>query len=141
LSHARKASGNVHDERNEIYSNGLFQLDNPLPPPRLDEIGIENNSDEDRGWSGETIKPIEPSESNDIKPPESPLSQSAGPSWQAPLPFIAPPHNRTQHTANVIRTPPLPFNHNSNNIADHDNNFQLIPPKVIHTQLVTKFFA
>ncbi|VDM46461.1 unnamed protein product [Toxocara canis] len=63
---------------------GVFLLDQTLPPPRLDEIGIEG----DRGWSGETIKPINYVRffSSAEETSES-CEPQAGPSWEAPLPF------------------------------------------------------
>uniref|UniRef100_A0A9J2PT32 WH2 domain-containing protein n=1 Tax=Ascaris lumbricoides TaxID=6252 RepID=A0A9J2PT32_ASCLU len=101
-THLNARKEDIREELFEIYSNGPFHLDQTLPPPHLDEIGIE----EDHGWSGETIKPAE-------KVLECSEPQ-AGPSWEAPLPFTMSktPSNR------VGLTPTLP------------SDSQLIPPKV-----------
>ncbi|KHN80437.1 hypothetical protein Tcan_18586, partial [Toxocara canis] len=141
--HSNARKDGIREELFEVYANGVFLLDQTLPPPRLDEIGIEG----DRGWSGETIKPSAGSflillgvflldqtlppprldeigiegdrgwSGETIKPAEE-TSEScepqAGPSWEAPLPF-----SMARSPVNKLEhIPPLP------------PDGELIPPKV-----------
>lgn len=67
-SRLRSVSNSERDDGAVDMCSNAFSLNQPLPPPDLDEIGLDDYS-----WSGETIRPScdEEKQKDDVAPPAS----------------------------------------------------------------------